>query len=70
MCYTRAAFQHYARAMNATTWGPEGPTVLPGQGVGPNSSKGRPMNGLKGDIEVGVWRLLGSPNWPPSEAKV
>lgn len=65
MCYTRAALRHYAESLNATSWNNLGPTLKPGQGILPGSSKGRIPPGVKGDIEVGVWRLLGAPNWPP-----
>ncbi|UZJ52248.1 hypothetical protein CBS101457_001568 [Exobasidium rhododendri] len=66
MCYTRAALRHYADATDPLSWGEQGPQILPGQGVAPGSSKGAKMGHLKGDIEVGVWRLLGGPNWPPA----
>ena len=65
MCYTRAALRYYAEAMHSSSWGPKGPQMVPGQGIAPDSSKGRKMAHLKGDIEAGVWRLLGGPNWPP-----
>lgn len=68
MCYTRAALRSYASVMKPETWGVNGPELIPGEGVGPDTSKGRPMEHLKGDIEVGVWRLLGGPNWPPTPA--
>lgn len=64
-CYTRAALRHYAASLNSSSWGAEGPSVLPGQGIIPDISKGRPLDKVSGDIEVGTWRLLGSPDWPP-----
>lgn len=70
MCYTRAALRHYGASLDAASWGPEGPYVLPGQGIAPGVSKNTPKGEeLKGDIEVGVWRLLGSPDWPPARPK-
>lgn len=65
MCYTRAALRHYAESLNTTSWNNVGPTVKAGHGILPDTSKGRIPFNVKGDIEVGVWRLLGAPNWPP-----
>jgi hypothetical protein len=66
MCYTRAALRQYAKVLNGPSWGPKGPQLLPGHGVAPDISKGKSMAHLKGDIEVGVWRMLGGPEWPPA----
>lgn len=65
MCYTRAALRHYAESLNVTSWNNVGATVKAGHGILPDTSKGRIPSDVKGDIEVGVWRLLGAPNWPP-----
>ena len=76
MCYTRAALRAYASVQNTTTWpvdpftevnGPA-PQGGPGGGVVPSAAKGKDLAamGVKGDIEYGVWRLLGSVNWPPA----
>jgi hypothetical protein len=64
MCYTRAALRAYAKVLNHKSWGAE-PFVKPGQGVAPDSRKGKLTGDERGDIEVGIWRLLGTPDWPP-----
>lgn len=66
MCYVRAALRHYANSLDQSSWGSEGITLLPGDGVAPDSSKNAPKGHLKGDVQVGVWRLLGAPDWPPA----
>jgi hypothetical protein len=68
MCYTRAALRYYAKSLDVDSFGSEGVSLIPGEGIAPDISKGKSMHHLKGDIEVGVWRLLGAPNWPPAPA--
>lgn len=80
MCYLRAAIRAYAgvlrkdtwpREANAAAWDQGGVGILPhdgpGGGVAPGGGKGKDLAkvGVKGDIEYGVWRLSGSPDWPP-----
>ncbi|SPO26218.1 uncharacterized protein UTRI_02494 [Ustilago trichophora] len=56
---------------NAAAWDDGGVGILPkggpGGGVAPGGGKGKDLYklGVKGDIEYGVWRLSGSPDWPP-----
>jgi hypothetical protein len=64
MCYTRAALRSYAKVLNRSSWGSE-PFVRPGQGVGPDTRKTRFTGDERGDVEVGIWRILGTPDWPP-----
>ena len=79
-CYLRAALKAYASVLNVDTWPREenaaawdqgGVGILPhggpGGGVAPGGGKGKDLAkvGVKGDIEYGVWRLSGSPDWPP-----
>ena len=80
-CYLRAALKAYASVLKVDTWPREGnaaawdeggvgilPKGGPGGGVAPGGGKGKDLVkvGVKGDIEYGIWRLSGSPNWPPS----
>ncbi|SNX84763.1 uncharacterized protein MEPE_03472 [Melanopsichium pennsylvanicum] len=80
MCYIRAALKAYSQVLNVDTW-PRDDTAAawdqggvgivphggPGGGVAPGSGKKADLKtlGVKGDIEYGVWRLSGSPDWPP-----
>ena len=79
-CYLRAALQAYRGVLNVDTWPREDsaaawdeggvgilPKGAPGGGVAPGGGKGKDLAkvGVKGDIEYGVWRLSGSPDWPP-----
>lgn len=66
MCYVRAALRYYADSLDQASWGKDGITLLPGDGVAPDSTKNAPKGHLKGDIQVGVWRILGAPDWPPA----
>ncbi|KIS70076.1 uncharacterized protein UMAG_10184 [Mycosarcoma maydis] len=83
-CYLRAAIKAYARVLkkdtwpreeNAAAWDVGGVGIVPhggpGGGVAPGSGKAKDLAALavKGDIEYGVWRLIGSPDWPPVVAK-
>ena len=80
MCYLRAAIKAYAgvlkkdtwpREANAAAWDEGGVGIVPhqgpGGGVAPGGGKGKDLLklGAKGDIEYGIWRLSGSPDWPP-----
>ncbi|SJX62208.1 uncharacterized protein SRS1_13055 [Sporisorium reilianum f. sp. reilianum] len=81
MCYLRAAIRAYAGVLRKDTW-PREPNAAawehggvgivphhgPGGGVAPAGGKGKDLAklGVKGDIEYGVWRLSGSPDWPPA----
>lgn len=82
-CYLRAALRGYAgvlrkdtwpREDGAAAWGSGGVGIVPhggpGGGVAPGGGKGKDLAkiGVKGDIEYGVWRLSGSPDWPPSSS--
>ncbi|PWN45281.1 hypothetical protein IE81DRAFT_286031, partial [Ceraceosorus guamensis] len=72
MCYTRSALRAYAFSQNLQSWGTaEGPQIRKGSGIVPGTSKGSDFvkDGAHGDIEVGLWRLLGSPEWPPVPEK-
>lgn len=79
-CYLRAALVAYAQVLKTDTWPREenapawdnGGTGIvphggPGGGVAPGGGRGKDLVkvGVKGDIEYGVWRISGSPNWPP-----
>lgn len=79
-CYMRAALKAYASVLKVDTWPTEDnaaawdeggagivPHGGPGGGVAPGGGKGKDLVklGVKGDIEYGVWRLSGSPDWPP-----
>lgn len=81
-CYLRAALKAYAgvlrkdtwpREENAAAWDEAGVGIVPnggpGGGVVAGGGKGKDLHalGAKGDIEYGVWRLNGSPDWPPSK---
>ncbi|GAC95771.1 hypothetical protein PHSY_003347 [Pseudozyma hubeiensis SY62] len=83
-CYLRAALRGYAgvlkkdtwpREENAGAWDESGAGIVPkggpGGGVAPGSGKGKDLVkvGVKGDIEYGIWRLSGSPDWPPVAPK-
>ncbi|SAM81765.1 uncharacterized protein UBRO_03095 [Ustilago bromivora] len=83
-CYLRAALKAYEGVLkkdtwpieeNAAAWDEGGVGILPqggpGGGVAPGGGKGKDLVkvGVKGDVEYGVWRLSGSPNWPPSPSQ-
>lgn len=82
-CYVRAALRAYASVLsvdtwpkeeNAAAWDEDGNAIVPhggpGGGVAPGGGRGKDLAkvGVKGDIEYGVWRISGSPNWPPQNS--
>lgn len=56
----RAALRYYSDVMVQSTWGPEGVVLEKGNGVKPDSGRGKDLKamGVTGDVEYGVWTLV------------
>lgn len=59
-CYMRAALRFYSDVMVHSTWGSDGVTLEKGNGVKPDSGRGKDLKGMGvvGDVEYGVWTLV------------